>query len=252
MNDFLDPTAWVVLSLLLSTIVLLGVAHLRRRSEPAIQVREIPALSDLQDELGQAAETGKPLHIALGNGGIGSPDTATSLAGLEILEGLVDAAIAYDVVPVVTVGDPTLLPLAQDVLRRAYERSQIPEFYDPGQVRFIVPSPLAYAAGAVPLGAPEDLTANVAVGTFTAEVALIADAGERRGIVNVGAVDSAQAIGALYPATDRLAVGEELYAAGAQLTQKEKYTTSLITEDILRVLVTVAILGAAILALIRG
>ena len=252
MNDFLNPTVWAVLSLLVSTIVLIGVAFLRRRSEPEIRLREIPALSNLRDELGQAAETGKPLHIALGNGRIGSVDTLSSLAGLQVLEGLVDAAIAYDVAPIITVGDPTLLPLAQDVLRRAYERSQIPEFYDPGQVRFVAPSPLAYAAGAVPLGAPEEVTVNATVGAFEAEVSLIADAGERRGATNVGAVDVPQAIGALYPATDRLAVGEELYAAGAQITQKDKYTTSLITEDILRVLVVVAILGAAILALIRG
>jgi len=250
MNDFLGPTAWAVLSLLLTTVLLVGLTILRRRRELAASFREIPALSELPEELGRAAETGSPIHIALGRGGLGSVDTVTSLAGLQVLEGLVDAAVSYDVAPVITVGDPTLLPLAQDLLRRAYERNEASELYDPGRVRFIAPAATAYAAGAVPLGAPEDVTANVAAGTFGAEVSFIADISSRHGTAKRGAVDTAQAIGALYPATSRLAAGEELYAAGAEISKREKYVTSLITEDILRCLVVLAILVAAALALI--
>jgi hypothetical protein len=213
-------------------------------------MREIPAFKGLEEELGRAAESGRPLHIALGYGGLGGENTVSSLAGLQVLEGLVDAAVSYDVPPVVTVGDPTLLALAQDVLRRAYERNQIPEFYDSSRVRFIAPSSLAYAAGAIPIGVPEDVTANVMVGTFGHEVSLIAEISDRRRESKTGGVDAAQAIGALYPITDRLAVGEELYAAGAELTERKGFATGLITEDILRFVLVLAILGTAVLALI--
>jgi hypothetical protein len=202
--------------------------------------------------MGRATESGRPVHLALGSGALGGPDTITSLAGFQVLEGLVDAAASYDVPPVITVGDPTLLLLAQDLLRRAYERRQISELYDPGQVRFVAPTSLAYAAGAFPAGVPEDVTATVAVGAFGSEASLIADASNRRRTPQLTAVDDAEAIGALYPAVDRLAVGEELYALGAQVTEEEKYEASLMAEDVLRIVLALAILLAAAWALIAG
>jgi hypothetical protein len=252
MNDFLDPTVWAVLFLLLSGLALILLTRLYGGRDTTPRTREIAAFEGLRDELGRAAESGRPLHLALGSGELGGANTVSSLAGLQVLEALVDAAVSYGTAPIITVGDPTLLVLAQDVLRRAYERSQIPEFYDATQVRFVAPSSLAYSAGAIPVGTPEDLTATVMAGTFGSEVSLLADISGRRSEPKMAAVDAAQAIGALYPATDRLAVGEELYAAGAQITKQRKYVTSLATEDVLRFVLALAILGVAVLALIAG
>jgi len=252
MNDFPDPTAWALLLLVVSAIALIAITVLDRRRKTEIHLREIRAFTDLRDQLKQAAESGRPLHIALGGGGLGTPDTVSSLAALQVLEGLIDAAVSYDVAPFVTVGDPTLLPLAQDVVRRGYERNDVPDFYDPCLVRFVAPSALAYSAGAVPVGVPEDVSANVVVGVFGAEASLIADISDRHGTPKAAAVDRAQAIGALYPATDRLAVGEELYAAGAQVTGKKGLATSLMVEDVLRYVLALFILMAAAIVLITG
>jgi hypothetical protein len=100
------------------------------------------------------------------------------------------------------------------------------------------------------VGAAEDTTATIAAGAYGSEVSLIADSSLRRRVHQWAATDSAEAIGALYPATERLAVGEELYAIGAQVTEKDKYTTSLVAEDILRVIIALAILAAAVSAFI--
>jgi hypothetical protein len=176
------------------------------------------------------------VHIALGNGGLTGEDAVTSLAGLEAVEALADTAVLYNTPPIITVGDPTLLPLAQDILRRAYERHGLIERYDPGQVQFVAPASMAYAAGASSVAATEDVTANVIIGAFGSEVSLIADAGARRGLPQLAAAAAPDAIGALYPATDRLAVGEELYVAGAQLTGLRRYAISLKVQDILRLI----------------
>jgi hypothetical protein len=252
MGTFLSTGAGAIVLLLLSILVLVGLTILRRREGLELQVRELAAFETLEQELGQATESGKPIHLALGSGSLGGGDTITSLAGLQMLEGLVDAAVSYDVPPIITVGDSTLLPLAQDMLRRAYERRQIPELYSPTNVRFVAPSSLAYAAGAIATGAPEDFTATVTVGAFGSEVSLLAEASGRRMSPQLAAVDSVQAIGALYPAVDRLAVGEELYAVGAQVTGEQRYVTSLIAQDILRVAVVAAILVGAVVALVGG
>jgi len=252
MNDLFEPTNGAIFFLLLGALLLVALTILYRRKEARPQVRELVGLRGLKGEIERAAESGRPIHVALGNGALSSGDTITSLAGLQVLEGLVDATVAYNVAPVVTVGDPTLLPLAQDALRRAYRRRQALELYDPSQVRFVAPSPLAYAAGANPVGAAEDTVATVAAGAYGFEVSLIAHSSDRRRVHQWAAADSAGAIGALYPATERLAVGEELYAVGAQVTEKDKYTTSLIVEDILRFVLVLAILGAAVWAFITS
>jgi hypothetical protein len=215
-----------------------------------ITVRPLPTFQDLQGGIGYAAESGGTIHIALGNGGLTGEDAVTSLASLEMVEALADTAVLYNAPPIITVGDPTLLPLAQDILRRAYEQHGLIKRYDPGQVRFIAPTPVAYAAGAANVVATEDVTTNVMVGAFGPEVSLIADAGARRDVPQLAAAVTPDAIGALYPATDRLAVGEELYAAGAQMTEKRRYRISLMAQDWLRVILVLFILFWAIMELL--
>lgn len=240
-----------ILLLVLSGFVLLVLLILRGRKGPAPQVRPLPAFQDLWDETGVAAESGGAIHIALGSGGLSGEDAVTSLAGLQVLEALADAAVSYTP-PIVTVGDPTLLPLAQDTLRRAYERNGLAALYDPGRVRFVAPSPVAYAAGAAHVVATENITASTMYGAFGAEVSLITDAGARRDLPQLAAAAAPHALGALYPAIDRLAVGEELYAAGAQMTGERRYLVSLVAQDVLRVILVLVILGAAGLALLSS
>jgi hypothetical protein len=240
-----------ILLLVLSGFVLLVLLILRGRKGPDPQIRPLPAFQDLWDETGVAAESGGAIHIALGSGGLSGEDAVTSLAGLQVLEALADAAVSYTP-PIVTVGDPTLLPLAQDTLRRAYERNGLAALYDPGRVRFVAPSAVAYAAGAAHVVATESITASTMYGAFGAEVSLITDAGARRDLPQLAAAAAPHALGALYPAIDRLAVGEELYAAGAQMTGERRYLVSLVAQDVLRVILVLVILGAAGLALLSS
>jgi hypothetical protein len=241
-----------ILLLVLSGFVLLVLLILRGRKGPAPQIRPLPAFQDLWDETGVAAESGGAIHIALGSGGLSGEDAVTSLAGLQVLEALADAAVSYSTPPIVTVGDPTLLPLAQDILRRAYERNGLAQLYDPASVRFVAPSPVAYAAGAAHVVATEGITASTMYGAFGAEVSLITDAGARRDLPQLAAAAAPHALGALYPAIDRLAVGEELYAAGAQMTGERRYLVGLVAQDVLRVILVLVILGAAGLALLSS
>lgn len=242
----------MLIFLLISLLVLLVMLVVRGKKWPSPAVRPLSAFQDLQSEIGYAAESGSAIHIALGSGGLYGEDAITSLAGLQMIESLVDTAVSHNAPPIVTVGDTTLLPLAQDILRRAYERNGIPEVYNPNHVRFVAPSPIAYAAGAAHTVAIENVTSNVMTGAFGSEVSLIADAGARRDLPQLAAAATPVAIGALYPATDRLAMGEELYAAGAQMTEKRPYLVSLVTQDILRIIVVLAILGSAVVAFLTS
>lgn len=238
-------TIGAILLLILSGLVLVALLILRSKG-PRPKMRTIPAF-DLRHETGFAAESGGTIHIALGSGGLSGDDTVTSLAAFQLVEALADAAVLYNSPPIITVGDPTLLPLAQDILRRAYERHGLIERYNPSQVRFIAPSPVAYAAGAASMAAAEDATTNVMIGAFGPEVSLIVDAGARRDLPQSAAATDPTAISVLYPATDRLAIGEELFAAGAHMTARRPYLAGLNAQDVLRVILVLIILGAVLL-----
>ena len=241
-----------ILWLGLGVLVLVAVLILRGRKGPHPEVRPLAAFQNLDAEAGYAAESGGTIHIALGNGGLYGEDAVTSLAGLQVVNSLADAAVSYGAPPIITVGDPTLLPLAQDVLRRAYERNGVRELYDSTRVRFVAPSPVAYAAGAAHIVTAESVTTNLMAGAFGPEASLIADAASRRDVPQSAAVADPKAAGVLYPATSRLAVGEELYAAGAQMTGERRYLVGLVAQDILRVILALSIVGAAVLGFVSG
>lgn len=241
-------TVWAISLLLLSGLVLVVLLILRGRKGTLPAARQLSAFQDLPGEIGYAAEGGGTIHMALGSGGLAGENAITSLAALQALDALADIAVLYNAPPIITVGDATLLPLAQDVMRRAYERHGLSKRYDPALVRFVAPSPVAYAAGAANVAAAEGVTTNVMMGAFGSEVSLIADTGARRDLVQPAAVAAPDAIGALYPATERLAVGEELYTAGAQLSRERRYLASLIAQDVFRIILALIILVAAMLA----
>ena len=243
-------TGMGVFLLFFSVVALLVLLVWNGKKGSSPPVRSLPAFQDLRIETGYAAESGGAIHIALGSGKLYAEDALTSLAALQVVESLVESAVSYNTPPIITVGDSTLLPIAQDILRRAYERYGVGAMYDPNQVRFVAPSPVAYAAGAAHIVATEDVTATMMVGAFGPEVSLITDAGARRDLSQLAAATTPDSLGPLYPVTDRLAVGEELFAAGAQTSGERRYLVSLTVQDMLRAIVVLAILGSTVMALV--
>ena len=108
----------IMLVLLLTFLPLLFFFTFRARAGRSVPLRPIPGYALLKELLGRALETGQSLHLSMGTAGIGGRTTAETLAGLMVLEHLVDQAAVGHVSPLITVADPTLLPVAQDVVRR--------------------------------------------------------------------------------------------------------------------------------------
>lgn len=231
------PWLLVIIALL---ALLWGALRARRGQPPSI--RPLPAFDRLPAELGHSAESGSPLLFTLGSGAVGSDRTMASVAALETLEGLADAAVAYGTPPIVAVGDPTLLPLAEDVLRRAWSQRGTPERYNPAAVQFVGIQPAVYAAAVADLLLHERVHGHVLIGSMDEEAALVTHAAEGRGIPQSVATDRLPALGATYPADARLAIGEELYAGPARTASLPRYLVSLRVQDVLRLLILLLIL----------
>ncbi|MGQ9599228.1 MAG: DUF6754 domain-containing protein [Anaerolineae bacterium] len=219
---------------------------LRVKTGKAGELRSLPGITEVSQSIGHSAETGQPLHVSVGVAGVGGAATAETWAGLSLLSQIADKAAACDTSLIVTVADATALPIAQDLVRRAYTRHGNPEGYDPTQVRFIAPVPMAYAAGVMGLLERQPLMANVMVGTFGDEYLLMGETGARRQVPQIVGATDPQTLPLVYASADHTLIGEETFAVGAYTKRLPIQIGSLLTEDWARWAVIAVIVIAAI------
>ena len=241
------------ISIILLVSLLLAVLTLRlRRAEASAGRRAMAGIDRLAKQTGQAVESGSRLHLSLGQGELHEATVASSAAGLAILDALAADSCASDTPPLVTVGAGTLLPAGQDSLRAAYRQAGRARDFWPGDVHFVAPvtSPAIYAAGVASTIHNNELSSNVLVGRFGAEIVLATEAAAQKQLEQlIGSDDPAGlAIGSM--SSGELLVGEELLAAPSYLNPQPVQQASLITQDILRWLVAGALVVAAIIGLL--
>ncbi|MBN1922581.1 MAG: hypothetical protein JW892_15135 [Anaerolineae bacterium] len=242
----------IALGVTLVAAVALAVIGIRYRRTPAKHLRDFPIFRALSGEVGRAAEEGTLIHISLGSGSLAGEDAMTSLAALESLSALFDLAAAYDTPPIITTGDPTLYILADDWMRRAYARLGNAERYRPTLVQFTAATPATYAAMAATYLSEKGVGANVFMGAFDQEVSLLTDAVARRDARAIGGAVSPPGLAALFTALGpaHLVMGEDLFAGGAEATQRSVFWASLGTQDFLRWLIVIGMILTALLSVL--
>lgn len=234
--------------IILSIFGLLGLTLLQRRSRG--RFRTIPALERLQRLIGLSMEDGTRLHLSIGRGGLLTGRSGVSLAGLSTLRALTERTAVGDKPPVATTGDPALALLAQDTLQAGYQAAAAEDLYVPTSGRLTGPTPFSYAAGAMPVVREESVSANLLLGGFGAEAALLSDAALRSGVPTIGATDEPAAQAILFAGAQEPLIGEELFAAAAYLGTDPAQAASLTLQDILRWLLVLFLLGDAALKLL--
>ncbi len=234
----------IVLAFLLLLILIL----LRRKSTPA--QRPISALTRLYRVIGLSVEDGTRLHISLGRGGLLTSRGGASLSGLSMLRHLVERTSSSDRPPVATSGDPALALLSQDTLKAGYQAAGADDLFQPTTGRLSGLTPFSYAAGAMPVMRDENVSANILVGDFGTESALIIDAAERANVPTLAGTDDISAQAVLYAAAQEPLIGEEMFAVGAYLGAGPAHAASLTVQDILRWLIVLFLLIGAGLKLL--
>lgn len=230
---------------LLSAILMAVFAVMHRRTP--LTFRNIPAFAKLRRAIGLAVEDGTRLHFSLGRGSLITPFGAAALAGLSMLRRVAELTSVSDRPPVATTGDSLLAVLAQDTLRAAYEASVVDGEFDPTTGRLAGVTPFSYAGGVIPVMRDENVSANVLIGNFGIEAALLTDASERSNAFTLAGSDNLPAQAVLFASTPDPLIGEEVYAAGAYVQAGPMHAASLRVQDILRWLIILAILiGAAL------
>jgi hypothetical protein len=212
-----------------------------------VYLRRIRSLDGLLHLVSRAVESGQKIHISLGTGRLTDTTTATTLAGLAVLDSIAERGCGSGAAPIVTVADPMVLHAAQDSLRQAFNRSGRPKEFSNNQVELVAPQPVIYAQGASMHLHPKETAANLMIGSFGTEALLLAEPGAQRNITQVAGTDDPQAMATLIAAVDSPVIGEEIYAISAYLNRKPAHLASLKAQDIMRVGVIALIVIATLL-----
>jgi hypothetical protein len=230
--------------LAVSAILLGGIAFWKRKS-PA-RLRDIPALVQLYRMLGLSVEDGTRLHISLGSGSLFDMRGGSALAGLAMLRHIAERTSVSDSPPVASSGNSLVGLLSQDTLQAGYKAASAGELYSHTTGRVTGLSPFGYAAGAMHISQNENVSANVLIGHFGPEVALLADTAERESVVVIGASDNLAGQAVLFANTQDALIGEELFSAGAYLGAGASHLAGLTLQDLFRWLIILALLGGAV------
>jgi hypothetical protein len=233
-----------LLLLLASAFLLLVVTLLKRRSP--VHLRDIPAFTRLSRSLGLSVEDGTRMHISLGHGNLLDPRGGSALAGLAMLRVIAERTSASDKPAVASAGEAAIGLLTQDSIQAGYQAAGASDFYIPTTGRVTGLTPFGYAAGAMQIIRDEDVSANVLVGHFGPEIALLTESADRENQTMIGASDNLSGQAVLFASTQDALIGEELFAAGAYLGTGASHAASLVVQDILRWLILLALLGGAL------
>lgn len=233
-----------VLVIIIASALLLLVITVWKQKSPG-RLREIPALTGLYRKLGLSVEDGTRLHISLGHGSLLDARAGSALAGLAMLRIIAERTSVSDKPAVASAGDPALGLLTQDTLQAGYQAAGVGDLYVPTTGRVTGLTPFSYAAGAMHISQNEKVSANIMMGYFGPEAALLADASDRESVTVIGASDNLSGQAVLFANTADVLIGEELFAAGAYLNAGASHAASLTVQDILRWLVIITLLGGA-------
>jgi hypothetical protein len=236
--------------IVLTALLFVGLAFWRRRSSTTAPLRPIEAYERLNRSVGLAVENGTRLHLSLGRGKFFNSRGGSALAGLAMLRRLSERTSVSDRPPVVTSGDAALAILSQDTLQSGYRAAGAQEQYRFTTGRLTGLTPFSYAAGTLPVIHDEDVSANIVIGDFGTESALLAEAADRENTSLIAASDDLSAQSVFFAASQDPLIGEELFAAGAYVGAGASHEASLHVQDILRWLIILAIILGSLLKIV--
>jgi hypothetical protein len=219
------------------------------KKRASIFLRRIPAVENLRRLLGASMEEGTRMHFSLGRAHPGDPNYASTLAGLNSLESITRSTLTADQTPVATSGDGATSLLSEDVVRAVYRRESTMDRVPAGNSQLTGLSPMAFAAGSLPVISSPDTGANIFLGHFGVESGLMVPSEPAREKESFAGSDSLPAQAVFYSSTENTLFGEETFALPAYLDGKRSNTASLMVQDLLRLMVIFGMLFGVILVI---
>jgi Domain of unknown function (DUF6754) len=221
--------------------------YLSRTGKAHPKIRKIVGLEAIEEAIGRATEMGRPIAYTTGLGGIRDQVYYQTVAGLSILGYTAELAAKYNARLIYFPYDPTIMPLAIDVMEQAYHRAGKPDAFNRDNVQYLGGDQFPWAFGVLGAMYREQTAANIHMGPFWAESLILAEAGFYTGAIQIAGTANYHQIQFFVVAADYALIGEELMAAGAYLSKDPTQIGSLWGGDWAKITALVLTIIAVIL-----
>jgi len=210
----------------------------RARSGEEIYLRTIPGLKAMEEAVGRATEMGKSVLFVPG---ISDLDQVETITGLNILGHVAEHTAKYETSLNVPVSKSIVMEAGREVCKEAYLRAGRPDLYYDDMVHYVTEEQFAYTAGITGIMERDKPAACFYLGKFYAESLILAEAGNSIGALQIAGTGSYSQIPFFVTACDYTLIGEEFFVASAYLSKKPELVGSIKGQDIIKLLVMIAI-----------
>jgi len=224
----------------ITALILHKIFTARRGRE--VFIRRIPGLSEIDEAVGRATEMGRP---ALFHPGTADVQNIGTLAALGVLGHVARTCARLGTRLIVTTAFPIVIPVAEDIVKQAYEQEGRPELFDAEDVRFLAASGDQLALATANLMEREETASHFFFGSYDYTSLLLTEPGQRTGAVQIAGTDQYFQVPFFIASCDYTVIGEELYAASAYLTREPTMLGSLVGQDRAKIaILAIIVLGS--------
>lgn len=217
---------------------------LGRMGRIRIGIRRIPGIDAIDEAVGRSVEMGRPLFMTTGFVGI----NPLLWAVLGVMGHIGKLAARFRQRLFIPQRDVRVMAVASEFLSEVYRREGRPELFTQDALPYLSDNQFSYAAGYMGMVHREQAGACFLMGTFAAESLILAEAGQQVGAMQVAGTISYTQIPFFITTCDYVVIGEELYAAGAYLSDDPVQKGSIAGQDLAKTVLAVLMLTGVIWA----
>lgn len=188
-------------------------------------IRRVPAFDAIEEAIGRAEETGRPVHLTPGTGSLNAMESGPGLiAGLATIRYAVGICVRLNTPFLLSIGSSDAIALVDQLMRQTFALEGRPEDYDPSIVNYFpgrdtIGHSLAFTNSVQGLIARAKPAANIMVGPFYGEQIALCEIAARQGAIQICGTQSITQMAVFAAVSDFVVIGEEIFAAGAYVSK---------------------------------
>ena len=230
-----DRIVMFITIIAMSSTLMYNVRFAQRGGE--FYLRPIPGLKAVEEAVGRSTEMGRPILYVPG---IQDMDQVETVAGVIVLGHVAKLTARYETSLNVPVSRSIVMKAAREVCRESYMMEGRPDMFNEDMVHYLTDDQFAYAAGVNGIMVREKPAACMYMGKFYAESLILAETGNSIGAIQIAGTASQAQIPFFVTACDYTLIGEEFFTASAYLSNKPELVGSIKGQDIVKLLVMIA------------
>jgi len=205
--------------LLLLTLAFIYIGIWLARQGKTFELKRLSCVDALEEAVGRASEMGTPVWYGTGNAGLEGQYATMNIAALSILGRVAELCGQYGVSLQYMCNIAHMLPISQDLIKEGYTKGGRPEMYNDNMSIYVGASQSALVAATQGYILERKPSVVMIFGATMYEMLNTLAFGSRVGAMMLAGTPRLYYQSATLLAADYQLIGEELYAAGALVSE---------------------------------